>query len=32
MKRKGKLDDLEKDPRALIQIRSEQTGLFVPEN
>jgi len=32
MKRKGKLDDLAKDPRALIQIRSEQTGLFVPEN
>lgn len=32
MKRKGKLDDLAKDTRALIQTRNEQTGLFVPEN
>ena len=32
MKRKGKLDDLAKDARALVQKRNEQTGLFVPEN
>lgn len=32
MKRKGKLDNLAKDKRALIQTRSEETGLFVPEN
>ena len=32
MKRKGKLDDLAKDKRALIQRRDEVTGLFVPEN
>ena len=32
MKRKGKLDDLAKDKRALIQTRNEETGLFVPEN
>lgn len=32
MKRKGKLDDLAKDTRTLIQTRNEQTGLFVPEN
>ena len=32
MKRKGKLDNLAKDARALIQTRNEETGLFVPEN
>lgn len=32
MKRKGKLDDVAKDKRALIQRRNEQTGLLVPEN
>lgn len=32
MKRKGKLDDVAKDKRALIQTRNEQTGLLVPEN
>lgn len=32
MKRKGKLDDVVKDKRALIQTRNEQTGLLVPEN
>ena len=32
MKRKGNLDNLAKDKRALIQTRSEETGLFVPEN
>ena len=32
MKRKGKLDNLAKDSRALIQTRNEETGLFVPEN
>ena len=32
MKRKGKLDNLAKDKRALIQTRNEETGLFVPEN
>ena len=32
MKRKGKLDNLAKDKRVLIQTRSEETGLFVPEN
>ena len=32
MKRKGKLDDVAKDKRALIQRRNEQTGLLIPEN
>ena len=32
MKRKGKLDDVANDKRALIQTRNEQTGLLVPEN
>ena len=32
MKRKGKLDDVAKDKRALIQTTNEQTGLLVPEN
>ena len=32
MKRKGKLDDVARDKRALIQTRNEQTGLLVPEN
>ena len=32
MKRKGKLDDVAKDKRALIQTRNEQTGLLVPKN
>lgn len=32
MKRKGKLDDVAKDKRALIQRRNEQTGLLVPKN
>ena len=31
MKRKGKLDDLAKDSRALIQYRNEVTGLLDPE-
>lgn len=31
MKRKGKLDDVAKDPRALIQYRNEVTGLLDPE-
>ena len=31
MKREGKLDDLAKDSRAVIQYRNSQTGLFVPE-
>lgn len=31
MKREGKLDDLEKDPRSVIQYRNHQTGLFTPE-
>ncbi len=32
MKRKGKLDNVAKDKRALIQTRNEQTGLLVPKN
>lgn len=32
MKRKGRLDDLAKDSRAVIQIRNEETGLFSPTN
>lgn len=31
MKRKGKLDDLIKDPRAIVQQRNSQTGLFIPK-
>lgn len=31
MKREGKLDDLDKDSRAVIQKRNSQTGLFTPE-
>ena len=31
MKRKGKLDDVAKDSRALIQYRNEITGLLDPE-
>ena len=31
MKREGKLDDLTKDSRAVIQYRNSQTGLFAPE-
>lgn len=31
MKRKGKLDDVAKDPRAIIQYRNETTGLLDPE-
>ena len=31
MKREGKLDDLVKDSRAVIQYRNPQTGLFAPE-
>lgn len=30
MKREGKLDDLVKDERAIIQKRNSQTGLFIP--
>lgn len=32
MKREGKLDDLVKDERAIIQKRNPQTGLFMPNN
>lgn len=32
MKRKGRLDNLANDPRAIIQIRNEETGLFSPTN
>lgn len=31
MKREGKLDDLDKDSRAVVQQRNTQTGLFAPE-
>ena len=32
MKREGKLDDVAKDSRALIQKRNAQTGLLDPKN
>ncbi|CDA07771.1 phosphoserine phosphatase [Fusobacterium sp. CAG:649] len=32
MKREGKLDDVAKDGRALIQKRNAQTGLLDPKN